>query len=152
MFYGTDAEAYLENDGENKWTHHLPAVGVTVGFVVQVCSGRTSPLQRLSFLGDLIHSKKKKTPDVASFSWNHSRFLMEDTWFVIEDLNSVVFKLFMLEFITRNKPEAPNRKVIQAVGFMILRFRLYRSFYGAVFPVAVRRLAGSFYLIVSQRQ
>lgn len=67
-------------------------------------------------------------------------------------LNSVVMKLFTLEFFTRNKPATQNDKVIQAMCFMIRCIRLYRSVYGPVFPVAVRRLAGSFYLIVSQRQ
>lgn len=76
----------------------------------------------------------------------------QDTLFVSEYLNSVVFKLFMLEFFTRNKPATQNRKAIQAVGFMIRCIRLFRSFYGAVVPVAICRLAGSFYLIVSQRQ
>lgn len=76
----------------------------------------------------------------------------QDTLFVSEYLNSVVLKLFMLEFFFRNKPATQNRKAIQAVGFMIRCIRLFRSFYGAVVPVAICRLAGSFYLIVSQRQ
>lgn len=167
---------------ENKWIHHLPVVGVTVGFMLwvtlrknqltktaavsilslspffacspSVCVGwyevwtywiTVWELHRKEIL--FIHSK-----NVCDFSWNHSSFLVKDTWFASEYLNPVVLKLFMLELFTRNKTVTQNRKVIQAVGFMSRCIRLYRSFCGAVFPVAVSCLAGSFYLIVSQRQ
>ena len=98
----------------------------------------------LSFLEDLIKKRTKKNASC----W----FFFMESQQVCSEGHLVCQRVSKLMFFTRNKPASQNRKVIQAVGFMIRCICLYRSFYEAVFPVAVCRLAGSFYLIVSQRQ